>query len=108
LSFVLLRNLHDTFCTRCTDQISAINEDDYYITYHLLSAYLAYLDQVVQSRAKKNTNGNGSNTDSTDRRIDGYCRVPSLVSLNSPLPKKTSTSSHKLMATTYHEMWTFL
>jgi hypothetical protein len=32
------------------DQVSQINEDDYYNTYHLLSAYLAYLDQVVPSR----------------------------------------------------------
>jgi len=33
------------------DQVSQINEDDYYNSYHLLAAYLAYLDQVVQSRA---------------------------------------------------------
>ena len=38
------------------DQVSAINEGDYYNTYHLLSAYLAYLDQVVQTRAKGSAN----------------------------------------------------
>jgi peptidase M28-like protein len=33
------------------DQVSQINEDDFYNTYHLLAAYLAYLDQVAGSRA---------------------------------------------------------
>ena len=33
------------------DQVSQINEDDYYNAYHLLAAYLSYLDQVTQSRA---------------------------------------------------------
>ena len=32
------------------DQVSQINEDDYYNSYHLLAAYLAYIDQVVPSR----------------------------------------------------------
>ncbi len=31
------------------DQVSQINQDDYYNAYHLLAAYLAYLDQVVPS-----------------------------------------------------------
>ena len=33
------------------DQVSQINQDDYYNAYHLLAAYLAYIDQVVSSRA---------------------------------------------------------
>lgn len=33
------------------DQLSQIKEDDYYESYHFLCAYLAYLDQVVPSRA---------------------------------------------------------
>lgn len=33
------------------DQLSQIKEDDYYDNYHLLSAYLSFLDQVVQSRS---------------------------------------------------------
>ena len=32
------------------DQVSQINQDDYYNAYHLLAAYLAYIDQVVPSR----------------------------------------------------------
>jgi putative aminopeptidase FrvX len=32
------------------DQLSRINEEDYYQTYHFLCAYLAYLDEVVQPR----------------------------------------------------------
>ena len=33
------------------DQVSQINQDDYYNSYQLLAAYLAYLDQAVPSRA---------------------------------------------------------
>ncbi len=32
------------------DQVSKINKEDYYNTFHFLSAYLAYLDQAVVSR----------------------------------------------------------
>jgi hypothetical protein len=32
------------------DQLSQIKEDDYYETYRLLSAYLAYLDTNVPER----------------------------------------------------------
>lgn len=32
------------------DQVSQINQDDYYNAYHLLAAYLAYIDEVVPSR----------------------------------------------------------
>jgi putative aminopeptidase FrvX len=34
------------------DQVSQINQDDYYNAYHLLAGYLAYLDQVVPSRVE--------------------------------------------------------
>jgi putative aminopeptidase FrvX len=34
------------------DQVSQINQDDYYNAYHLLAAYLAYIDQVVPSRVE--------------------------------------------------------
>ena len=40
-----LRLLHSS-----EDQVSRIKEDDYYNAYHLLAAYLAYIDQVVPSR----------------------------------------------------------
>ena len=33
------------------DRISAMHLDDYYQTYHLLAAYVAFLDQVLASPA---------------------------------------------------------
>jgi Zn-dependent M28 family amino/carboxypeptidase len=42
-----LRLLHSS-----EDQVSRINQDDYYNAYHLLAAYLAYIDQVVPSRVE--------------------------------------------------------
>jgi hypothetical protein len=40
------------------DRFSAIHLDDYYDTYRLISAYLAYLDQVLGPPVPSSTVGN--------------------------------------------------